>query len=238
MAVAWGQDCNGMHGKVNSADCGLLSALLQRYLPGARAVPTPLPDCRGLSLYLLNGDYPQCELDADAVAAIINYPAYWAFCWASGQVLARFLLQNPQWAAGKKVLDFGSGSGVAGIAAALAGARQVVACDIDGDARAATGLNAGLNAVQLEIAADYLEIRGEVDLILAADVLYDRDNLPWLEAFRLRAPQVLVADSRVRNFDIRGYRKLGQEEATTIPDLDEFAEFRQVSLYLGSAGGD
>jgi predicted nicotinamide N-methyase len=224
-----------MHVKTyNGDECGQLTGLLQRYIPRARAVSTLLPGCRGLELYLLNGDYPQHELSVEALSRILNYPAYWAFCWASGQVLARYLLENSDRVRGKRVLDFGSGSGVAGIAAAMAGAVQVIACDIDADARLASTCNARMNGVELDLRGDFETITDEVDVILVADVLYDRENLPWLEKFLQRAPQVLVADSRVRDFDYPGYRLIDRFAGTTLPDLDEFDEFRQVSLYLGS----
>ena len=71
-------------------------------------------------------------------------------------------------------------------------------------------------------------------LFIDVQNLYDRENLPWLERFLQRAPQVLVADSRIRDFDFPGYHKLGEWQSNTLPDLDESAEFRRVSLYLGS----
>ena len=117
---------------------------LQRILPGARLEETTIADARGLRLCLLSADYPQHELDAPAMRAIMDNPLYWVFCWASGQVLAQFLLDDPQWVRGKRVLDFGCGSGVAAIAAALAGAQEVIACDIDPLALKATALNLSL----------------------------------------------------------------------------------------------
>ena len=76
---------------------GELSRCLRRHIPNSCAVATELPDCRGLSLYLLNEDYPQHELTPEQTLSILRYPAYWAFCWASGVVLARYLLDNPEW---------------------------------------------------------------------------------------------------------------------------------------------
>ncbi|MEP5766343.1 MAG: 50S ribosomal protein L11 methyltransferase [Halieaceae bacterium] len=218
-----------MDEKVNSE----LSTRLQQYLPFARAEVAALPAFPQLQLYLLNADFPQHELSAEQMDAVLNYPAYWAFCWASGQVLANFLRDQPAWVAGKRILDFGSGSGVAGIAAALAGAAEVVACDIDPDARLATAINAKLNQVSITLREDFDSCEGEFDVILVADVLYDRDNLPWLDRFLQRAAKVLVADSRVRDFSRPGYRRLGQWESNTLPDLDESAEFRRVSIYAG-----
>lgn len=223
-----------MDEKVNSGrEHPELTERLQHYVPGARAEAQVLPQAPELTLYLLNPDFPQHGLTHDQVQAILNYPAYWAFCWASGQVLARYLMDHPEQVAGKRVMDFGCGSGVAGIAAALAGA-EVVACDIDADALEATCVNAALNDVSIALEDSFDDCSGHFDLVLAADVLYDRENLPWLERFLERAPQALVADSRIRNFEFPGYHKLGEWQSNTMPDLDESAEFRQVSLYLGS----
>lgn len=193
-----------------------------------------LPDASFLSLYLLNADYPQQQLSPEAMRAVLNYPAYWAFCWASGQVLAAFLARNSAWVAGKRVLDFGCGSGVAGIAAARAGAAEVVACDIDADALAATAANAVINQVSVQLRSSFDACEGDFDVVLAADVLYDRANLPWLGRFLDRAPCVLLADSRIRHFSEPGYRKLEARHSNTVPDLDESPEFRTVALYAGS----
>lgn len=212
-----------------------LSECLQRVLPSARAELTRLPSVPELSLYLLNADFSSAALSGEEVLAVLNYPAYWAFCWASGQVMARWLLDHPHEVAGRTVLDFGCGSGVAAIAAAKAGAARVIACDLDPDALLAARHNARCNAVELELCADFADVRGDLDLILVADVLYDRANLDWLPRFRRRAARVLVADSRVKNFSAPGYRRLAAFTGTTWPDLDEFDEFRSVQLYLGEA---
>lgn len=166
---------------------------------------------------------------------LMEEPFYWAFCWASGAVLARYLLDHPALVAGKRVMDFGSGSGVVAIAAAKAGAAEVVACDIDPAALIATETNAELNQVQLTLSGDFDRVEGELDLIVAADVLYDRANLPWLRRFQERAASVLIGDSRIRQFDFPGYRKLDEVDACTLPDLDESAEFRRVSIYGAGA---
>ncbi|MNG01242.1 Ribosomal protein L11 methyltransferase [compost metagenome] len=146
-------------------------------------------------------------------------------------MLARWLAEHPQWVRGKHVLDFGAGSGVAAIAAAKAGALEVVACDLDPLALAACRANAALNQVELGYSADFFQEADRFDLILVADVLYDRANLALLDQFLSRGRQVLVADSRVRDFQHPLYRRLGVMNACTWPDLAEPEEFRQVSLY-------
>ena len=210
----------------------LLSESLSRILPGARLVETALPAAPDLRLLLLDGSYPQEELSPDIVQRVMDNPLYWVFCWASGQVLAGFLLEQPGWVRGKRVLDFGCGSGVVTIGAAMAGAGEVIACDIDPLALAATRANALRSGVSLTLADDFSAVAGPLDLIIVADVLYDRSNLGWLQRFSERASRVLVADSRVKDFHHPGYRQIARRAGCTLPDLDESPEFRDVRIYL------
>lgn len=188
-----------------------------------------MPDCPQISLYLINSDFYQGPLSAEAMAAVMAAPAYWAFCWASGQALAARILENPEWVRGRSVLDFGAGSGVVGVAAALAGAAHVVACDLDPDARQACRANAELNDVEIEIIGEAGQ--RQADVLFAADVLYDRENLPLLSLFQERAAEVWVADSRIRDFDFPPYRERALVSSHTLPDFDEFDEFKQVRFY-------
>jgi predicted nicotinamide N-methyase len=176
----------------------------------------------------------QRRFSQDEILAIQAYPAYWAFCWASGQVLARYILDNPELVRNKRVMDFGAGSGVVAIACAMAGAKQVIACDIDPDALLSCQENAALNNVDYELHGDLFEFDQELDLLIAADVLYDKANLPLLNIFLEKAPEVLVADSRVKNFDFPPYQAIGRIDSFTVPDLDELDEFRLVNLYSAS----
>jgi len=184
-----------------------------------------------LSLYLLAANYPRGRLAYDEMMLIINQPAYWAFCWASGQVLAAQLLRCPDLVKDQSVLDFGSGSGVVAIAAKLAGARRVIACDSDAHALQACQANAKLNKVHIELLEDLEELNEPLDVIIAADVLYDRDNFSWIERLPSLAYHVLIADSRVKTDELNGYDIIQRISATTIPDLDEFREFNDVRIY-------
>ena len=206
--------------------------MLGAIIPGGQLAFQALPDCPELELLLLAADYPQQGLTSEDAQRVMNNPLYWIFCWASGQVLARRLLDNPHWVRGRRVLDFGAGSGVAGIAARLAGAREVVACDNDPLALEATAINAQRNGVALQLSDDFENVSGDIDLVIVADVLYDSGNLPWLARFNARSPRVLVADSRVREFHYPPYRQIGAALGCTLPDLDESEEFRHVKLYL------
>lgn len=215
---------------------GHLESLLRRTVPGARIQAQALPLAPEVRLYLLSDDYPRGPLPREAMRTIMEAPAYWAFCWASGQVLARWLLDNPDLVRGRHVLDFGSGSGVAGVAAAHAGAASVSACDLDPDARAATAANARLHGLDIEVLAEIELSSARYDVVLLADVLYDFTNLPLLRQLTHVAPLILIADSRVRSIPLEGVETVTTMEASTIPDLDESPEFRRVSIYRWAAG--
>ncbi|HAB85655.1 MAG TPA: protein methyltransferase, partial [Pseudomonas sp.] len=199
-------------------------------LGDARLVAETLPDTE-LRLWLIDAANMDRAFSPEETRRILDEPPYWCFCWASGLVLARWLAERPDWVRGKRVLDFGAGSGVAAIAAAKAGAAEVVACDLDPLALAACRANAALNGVELRYSQDFFGEADRFDLILVADVLYDRANLPLLDQFLSRGREALVADSRVRDFAHPLYRRLDVLDACTWPDLAEPAEFRQVSLY-------
>src|SRR5690606_29628414 len=185
----------------NEPDCMTASAPqelernLQSLLGDARLAATRLPGTE-LSLWLIDEANMDRAFSPEETRRILEEPPYWCFCWASGLVLARWLAENPQWVRGKRVLDFGAGSGVAAIAAAKAGALEVVACDLDPLALQASRANAALNDVTLEYSEDFFAEADRFDLIIVADVLYDRANLPLLDQFLSRGREVLVADSR------------------------------------------
>ncbi|MFV3403061.1 class I SAM-dependent methyltransferase [Pseudomonas sp. NY15463] len=210
---------------------------LQQALSGligeARLTVSELPGC-ALKLWLIDAQNMDRAFSREETQRILEEPPYWSFCWASGLAMARYLAQYPDWVRGKRVLDFGAGSGIAGIAAARAGAIEVVACDLDPLALDACRANAALNEVQLNYSNDFFAEADRFDLILVADVLYDRANLPLLDQFLSRGRQALVADSRVRDFSHPLYRPLGVLDALTLPDLAEPHEFRRVSLYRAS----
>jgi predicted nicotinamide N-methyase len=126
-------------------------------------------------------------------------PPFWAFPWAGGQGVARYVLDHPQVVAGKTVFDLACGSGLVAIAAALAGAATVTACDVDEMALVAAGINAAANGVALTpLVADVLETTVDADVVLAGDVFYDKDMaeafLPFLFRAAAGGALVLVGD--------------------------------------------
>ncbi|WP_435825778.1 class I SAM-dependent methyltransferase [Micromonospora zamorensis] len=170
--------------------------------PGAgldrlRLVPTPfVPEVR---LYLAE-DAIVWWARMEAAAGHALPAPYWASAWAGGQALARHLLDHPELAAGRRVLDLAAGSGLVAIAAALAGATQVTANDIDPYAVAAVTLNARVNRVAVDAVGDDLldSVDPEADLVVAGDVFYDRDMadrmLPFLQRAAAAGADVLVGD--------------------------------------------
>lgn len=223
-----------------------LQRALQRTLPEASLDQTSLPlqlaesatapiaTPKAIDLALINADFDTGPLPPEVMGAVIANPAYWAFCWGSGLALARQLTRQPDWVAGLRVLDFGSGSGVAGIAAALVGAASVVACDNDPDALLATRTNAALNGVAVELCSDLQALPDQgprPDLILVADVLYDRANLPLLAQLEDLGAPLLIADSRITDLTPWGYHRFASESALTMPNLGEFDEFRTVHFF-------
>ena len=215
-------------GSKSSSPLEALEGALQATLPEATLELVSLPHCEPLKLALINADFPTGPLDPDVMRAVLAKPAYWSLCWGSGLALARFLLEQPRWVSGKTILDLGSGSGVAAIAAALAGAQTVLACDTDVDARLATTVNAALNGVTVEVVE---ALPADVDLLLMADVLYDRENLPLLKLAQRHAKEILVADSRVTTLPDPAYREIAQIDALTLPNLGEFDEFGTAHLF-------
>jgi len=155
-------------------------------------------------------------------------PPFWAFAWPGSQALARYLLDNPYVVLGKRVLDFGSGSGLAAIAAARCGAREVIACDLDPLAAIAQTLNAQSNGVTLSICTcDAVHLEVQVDVILAGDVCYEREpaerTLSWLR-HRARSCEVLIADPG------RHYAPADGLEAVEVYDVPVLRELESVDV--------
>ena len=159
----------------------------------------PVPHAPEISLYLADEATALWQKTEDELGAIGLPPPFWAFAWAGGQALARYVLDNPALVKGKRVLDFASGSGLVAIAAAKAGAARVEACEIDDFALAAIALNASANGVQIEICSG--DLVGEDhgwDVVLAGDVSYERDMAArvtgWMAQLHGRGALTLIGD--------------------------------------------
>ena len=159
----------------------------------------PVPHAPEISLYLADEATELWQKTEDELGEIGLPPPFWAFAWAGGQALARYLLDHPGVVAGRSVLDFASGSGLVAIAAAKSGAARAEGCDIDEFCRAAMSLNAQANGVTVHPRIENLIGRDEGwDVVVAGDVSYERDMAQavtdWLEALRGRGAAVLIGD--------------------------------------------
>jgi predicted nicotinamide N-methyase len=128
-------------------------------------------------------------------------PPFWAFAWAGGQALARYVLDNSDLVRGRRVLDFASGSGLVAIAAALAGSSCVEASDTDAFAAAAIGINAAANGVAVAARLeDLIGVDEGWDVVLAGDVAYEKEMAEavtrWLASLAARGATVLIGDPR------------------------------------------
>jgi len=112
-------------------------------------------------------------------------PPFWAFAWAGGQALARYILDHPETVAGKRILDFGAGSGMIGIAAMKANAASVLSADIDPFAAASIRLNAEVNGISLNVTTDDIvgSANGGWDVILIGDMCYERPLAERIETW-------------------------------------------------------
>jgi predicted nicotinamide N-methyase len=158
-----------------------------------------VPHAPEIALYVAEEATELWQKTEDELATIGLPPPFWAFAWAGGQALARYLLDAPEIVAGKRVLDFASGSGLVAIAAAKAGAADVEACDIDAFAGEAIGLNAQANGVSVTVRLDDLIGRDSGwEVICAGDVCYERamaeSVIAWLSVLAARGATVLIGD--------------------------------------------
>lgn len=152
-----------------------------------------------VQLYLADDAVTLWLLTEEQLGELGLPPPFWAFAWAGGQALARYVLDQPEIVRGRNVLDMASGSGLVAIAAMQAGAASALAADIDRFAADAARLNAALNGVTLQTTdADLLGADVAHDVILVGDLFYDRDLAPrvfaWLTALQAQGKTVLIGD--------------------------------------------
>jgi predicted nicotinamide N-methyase len=163
----------------------------------AITAPPLVPEIR---LHLATEITPIWQASEETLARSGLPPPFWAFAWAGGQALSRYVLDHPEQVAGRSVLDFGAGSGLVAIAAAKAGAASVAAAEIDHFAVAAIAANAALNKVAVAVTtADVLDIAdARWEVVTAGDVCYERpmaDQVTaWLRLLAARGALVLLGD--------------------------------------------
>jgi predicted nicotinamide N-methyase len=198
----------------------------------ANAIVIAPPLVPEIKLHLASEVVPLWRATEEELAANGLPPPYWAFAWAGGQALARYLLDNPATVRGKRILDIGSGSGLVGLAAAKAGAADILAADIDGFACAAIRLNAAVNGSAIRITQeDLIGTSGSWDVILVGDLFYERPLaerlLAWLKPLGVPA---LLGDPGRNYFPKNGIEELARYQVQTTRDLED-REIRDTGVY-------
>jgi predicted nicotinamide N-methyase len=193
----------------------------------ANTVVAALPIVPEIRLHLATEITPIWQATEASLARINLPPPYWAFAWAGGQALARHILDHPEIVAGRRVLDFGAGSGLLSIAAAKAGAASVTAAEIDTIAAVAITLNADLNGVAVAVAsADLIGGAGdEWDVILVGDMCYERplaERLTaWLRDLSAHGKDVLLGDPGRTYLPKAGLAALARYTVPTSLELED-----------------
>ena len=195
----------------------------------------PVPHAPEISIHVAEEATELWQKTEDDLQTIGLPPPFWAFAWAGGQALARYVLDHPQVVAGMRVLDFASGSGLVAIAAARAGAASVTANDIDSFAIAAIHLNAAANGVDTPPrAGDLIGTDDGWDVVLAGDIFYERDTaarvLPWLERLAERGALVLVGDPGRSYLDRRRLEIVESYEVAVTRSLED-ADIKHSSVW-------
>jgi predicted nicotinamide N-methyase len=190
----------------------------------AIAAPPLVPEIR---LHLATEITPIWQATEESLARSGVPPPYWAFAWAGGQALARYILDDPTEVAGRFVLDFGAGSGLVAIAAAKAGAAGVLATEIDHFAAAAIAMNATLNDVAVTVTtADLIDTANpRWEVIAAGDVCYERPMAArvarWLTALARRGCLVLLGDPGRAYLPANGLRECARYVVPTSRELED-----------------
>lgn len=204
------------------------------FIRAMTAVAQP-PACPEISLWLASEVTPLWEATEQALMRANLPPPYWAFCWAGGQALTRYLLDHPELVRGKRVLDFAAGSGATAIAAARNGAAVVEAAEIDPMAAAVIPMNAALNGVAVEVLCEDV-VGGDCrwDVVVAGDVCYERPMteyiFPWLKRLAAAGALVIMADPGRAYLPKHGLLEIARMSVATSLELEDRTE-REVVVY-------
>ena len=187
----------------------------------------PVSHAPEISLWLADEITPIWRLTEEELGEMGVPPPFWAFAWAGGQALSRYLLDHPHEVAGKRVLDFAAGSGLVGVAAMKAGAASVLCADIDPFCAAAVAANATSNGVEIAFTdANLLDAPPPpADLICAGDVFYEKPMaeavLAWLKRAQANGTRVIVGDPGRTYFPKSGLTLLAEYTVPTTRELED-----------------
>lgn len=199
----------------------------------------PVPNVPEIRLHLADESVPLWRRTEEELGQMGLPPPFWAFAWAGGQALARYLLERPETVAGGRVLDLGAGSGLVAIAAARAGAAPVVAADIDPFAEDAIALNAAANGVAVEVLiADILDnpppLERRYDAVLVGDLCYEQDTaartLAFVQHHAALGASVLVGDPGRAYLPREKLEPLAEYRIAVTRDLED-AEIKRTRVW-------
>ncbi len=195
------------------------------------------PHTPEIALHLADEVTPLWRLTEEALGELGLPPPFWAFAWAGGQALARYVLDHPEVVQGRRVLDFATGSGLVAIAAMKAGATSAQGCDIDGFSAAAVALNAQANGVEVAFTSqDLLDSPPPLgaQVILAGDICYERPLAErveaWLREAQLGGSQVLIGDPGRTYLPHARLRRLAEYQVQTSRELED-QEVKRTAVY-------
>jgi len=189
-----------------------------------------------IKLHLAHEALPIWQKTEDELGEIGLPPPFWAFAWAGGQALSRYVLDTPTTVLGKRVVELASGSGMVGIAAMMAGAKSVLSADIDLFSIAAIEVNAKQNSVSLSITSGDLLTQPvpEVDLILVGDLFYEKGVamrcLAWLEQAQAKGIDVLIGDPGRSYLPKDRLLKVAEYSVPVSRDLED-AEIKSTAVW-------
>ena len=198
----------------------------------APMAPSHVPE---IVLHLADEAHDLWKRTEEELAEIGLPPPFWAFAWAGGQGLARYVLDHPETVRGKCVLDFASGSGLVAIAALKAGAKAAIAADIDPFCAAAIRLNATANGVETAFTdKDRIGTDDGWDLVLAGDVFYEKPLadrlLPWFRSLKGRGADILVGDPGRAYLPKEGFERLAVYAVPVTRALED-AEVKRTTVW-------
>ena len=186
-----------------------------------------------IKLHLAHEAIPIWQKTEDELGQMGLPPPFWAFAWAGGQALARYILDHTEIVKGKRVLDLASGSGLVGIAAMKAGAASVLAADIDAFALAAIAINAAANGCDIKTTDKDL-LNGapqDFDVILVGDLFYEKETAQRCMAFlRQSTADILIGDPERSYLPKKSLLSVAQYQVPVSRDLED-SEIKKTSVW-------
>jgi predicted nicotinamide N-methyase len=189
-----------------------------------------------IKLHLAHEAVPLWQKTEEELGEMGLPPPFWAFAWAGGQALSRYVLDHAETVKNLKVLDLATGSGLVAIAALQAGAANTIAADIDEFATTAAGMNAELNRVSLDIRLeDLLHLQPPpADVILVGDLFYEKTLaarcLAWLRQAQEQGAEIFIGDPGRSYLPREQLEKLAEYNVPVTRDLED-AEIKKTAVW-------